>query len=163
MHQHRPVEVVGVEALVQVRQDHHRELQSLGPMDAHDLHAAAGGLGGDRRLTSFLQQVVELGHEVKQTAAPCRRLLPGVGIQGDEVFLPGRAALHGPEHRHGVALGIELPQQPVRRHVPGGQPQTVQRLPEGRRVLMLVQAQGVIVASLRQQRPDLGRGGNVLP
>ena len=157
VHQHRTAEVVGVEGLVQVRQDHHRELQSLGPVHAHDLHPAAGGPGGDGGLPPLLQQVVELGHKVEQAAPASRRLLTGVGIQGNEVLLPGGSALHGPEHRQGVALRIELPQQAVRRHVPGRQPQLLQQPPEGRRVRAVVQAQGVVIIPLRLQRPDQGQ------
>ena len=62
---------------VEVRQDHDRELQSLGPVDAHDLHAARRLVVPDVSVSlPFSSSRRSWRHEVKY-APPARR--PAVG------------------------------------------------------------------------------------
>ena len=65
MHQHRTGEIRAVEAAVQVAEDHHGELQSLGAVDAHDLHAAGALLRGDLRLLAPRHEAAEVFRQVK--------------------------------------------------------------------------------------------------
>ena len=65
MHQHRPVQVLPVEAALEIRQDHHGELQSLGPVDAHDLHALRRPGRPQRRRVAVFQQLPQMTDEVE--------------------------------------------------------------------------------------------------
>ena len=73
MDQHRVGQVVFIEGLVEIRQDHHGEFQALGFVDAHEAHAAAHVPRAGRRSLAPVQQAAQMGDEIEQAALPpCR-------------------------------------------------------------------------------------------
>ena len=154
VHQHRLLHVTGVEPLAEVAEEHDGELQALGLVDGHDAHAAGALAGGEIRRVAVFQQRPQVGGEVEQALFPRSGHLPGVGVEGRQVVLPGLTARHGAEHRLAAAGVVDAPQQHVHRLVPGGGAKALQRAEEVLRVGAVVQQQGVVVVAVLLQGAD---------
>ena len=91
--QDRALAVAQVDRLAQVRQEHDRELQPLGAVDAHDPHDVLG-LGRDRRLAEvrLLAELLEELHEPPEPLALERAELRGPLVEVDQVRDPLLAA-----------------------------------------------------------------------
>ncbi|MPM64022.1 hypothetical protein SDC9_110908 [bioreactor metagenome] len=73
--------------------------------------------------------------------------------QGNEVFLPLLAPVHGPEHAQHVQLVVNVPQQSLHAHVPGQQPQAVQCVKKRAAVLPAVTIHRVVKVPRSGGRP----------
>ena len=149
MHQHRTVHILLVELLLQICQHHHRELQPLGAVYAHDLHALRRLRGGQARRVALFQQPPQVGDEVEQPRLAALHHLTGVVVQRRQPRLPLGSVGHGPENGHHMAPVVDIPQQLVRRHLPCRTPQLVQQRQKVPRRLSLVPTQCIVIVPLR--------------
>ena len=157
MHQHRRVEVLPGEGVVQVRQDDDGELQALGLVDAHEPHAGRGRRALCGRGLSLLQQAAQLGDEGEEAPIAAALEFFRVLAQGDQVLPPLRAAVHGPEDPQHVEPVVDVPDQAVDAHVPARQAQIRQDVQKGPAVLPAVGADRVVVVPRRGGGADLGQ------
>ena len=100
---------------------------------------------------------MQIADKIEQVPPSRSRQLPGVGVQRQQIAAPLRTTLHGPEHRQCLPVRIQLPQQPIRRQLPGRRPQLRQPLQKGTAILAVVGTQSAVVVSPRMPAPDLGQ------
>ena len=93
MHQHRRVEVLPGERVVQVRQDDNGELQALGLVDAHEPHAGSLRRAPGGGSLVLLQQPPQLRDEGEEAPVSIALKLLRVLAQGDEILPPGRTII----------------------------------------------------------------------
>ncbi len=154
MNQHRGLQVSPVEPFPQVCQEDNGEFQSLGLVDAHDLHAAGGRAGCGNRLLPALQQAAEMGYESKQSLVSRALKAFGMFIQGNQVLPASPAAGHGAEHPQNIPLVVYPPDQPVDAHIPRQAPQVRQPGKKFLAVLLSKGGQGLVEITLRVPAPD---------
>ena len=104
MDQHRGLQVSPVEPFPQVCQKDNGKFQTLGFVDAHDLHAAGGRAGGGNRLLPALQQAAEMGYESKQSLVSRALKTFGVFVESNQVLPAPPAARHGAKHPQNIPL-----------------------------------------------------------
>ena len=155
VHQHGLVHILPAEHTVQIRQHHHRELQSLGSVYAHDAHAGGGGRRADLRGVPLFQQAAEVHDKIEQPRFAALHHPPGVIIQCAETGQTHLAVLHRAEHRRRMAAVIDVPQQLIRRHLPGCRPQLLQQRQERHAVRRIIPAQRFVIIPVRLERPYL--------
>ena len=143
MEQGRGRKVLPVEGLAAVRQNHHRELQSLGFMDAH--HGDGVFPGGHHRAlfqvcTGFHQPVDEPQEGGEPGIAPL--LIPG-GIlrQQPQVLQPLTAVLHRAYHRLEAGAVVEFGDEPAHRKPGRAEPEVLHQPEELRRFFTLLSVQ----------------------
>ena len=155
MDQHRPIQVLPVEAPVQVSQEHHRKLQSLGLMHAHQAHTARRTCSGNGRRIAAFQQLPYLPYTVKQTRSAALHKPPYIVIQCPQTRLTGCTVLHGTEDRLHPAAVIDIPQQLIGGQFPRHLPQLMQQRQKRLRVLTLILPQRLVIIPLTLYGPYL--------
>ena len=131
----RGPKVLLIEFPAQIGGEHHRELQSLGPVHRHNGHAAGAALALLRAGHAVPRQGrVHCPHHTRQTMAAAAG---GKGGELAQVLPPGAAVRHGARRGKAAGAGKNLLHQPVHRHGLAELAQGVQPLAEGLHLFVL--------------------------
>ena len=151
MYQYGVFQILFIEFLMKIGQYHHREFQTLGLVDTHDLHAAGGLIGAKNRRLFPFQQVMQMLDKIEQAHLACSRLMFGIAGQRQQVVLSCLAAVHCAENGDHMAGVIYLPDQSVHRQVAAVLTQGTEHRQKIRRLFLPVQLQGVVKITLPPQ------------
>ncbi len=178
MKQHGLGLIGAVELPGHAREKHHRKLQPLGPVDAHDAHPARPLLLPLDRGIFLLLQPLEVCEKVKQALMAPLLKLPGQLGQQKQIAPPHLPFIQSGIQPQQVRPVVKLPQQPVAARIPRLTAQPGQFRQKGLHILSLIQRKsGIkillwrIKANLGQpvgreridRRPQYGNKGHILP
>ena len=115
MHQNRAFKVLPVKILIHVTEDHHREFQALGAVDAHDAHAAGILLRCDLGFLAPRHEAAEIIRQLKDRDFSHGGHVLSIAAQIQQTAAAQFSVLHGAEYAQKMQLVIDLPQKLIGR------------------------------------------------